>query len=637
MEERIVRSQRRDPATVDRSTLSEGARLILDSVENATIKTLPHLFLWRTHLRPDTEALRSKVDGQWRSVTHRAWEAHVRNLAAAMAEWVKPGDAVAILAENRPEWTYADFATQFLGGVVAPIYATDQPKDAAYVINDSKANTCFVSTAAQLAKVKPLMEQGQVPGLERIVVFERGTPLDDRVLLLDDVIARGRGLSQDEVERRLAALDPETVMTFVYTSGTTGERKGVMLTHHNFIDNIDNTVVHIGPEHFHDSVMLSFLPLSHSLERMAGYYTALRVGAAIAYAESIEKLPENLLEVKPTILVSVPRVYEKVYAKVQATAAASPVRKRILAWASGVGREHAACEVEGRQPGLALKAQYALADRLVFSKLKQRLGGKLRFAVTGGAPIPKEIAIFLRGAGLMVLEGYGMTETTPVLTVNGPEKVRFGSVGLPIPGVELKIVPEPGCNPGEGEILARGANVMKGYYEKPAETAKVLEPDGWLHTGDIGYFDEDGFLFITDRKKELLKTSGGKYVAPAPIEGKLNVHPLIEQSCVIGNTRKFCVALIVPKYDMLPVWLGHPVSPDRSKLNDDPEVRALFEDAINAINQDLPHWEQIRKFALLPREFSQETGELTPTQKMKRRVIDEKYKALIDSMFPPDE
>jgi long-chain acyl-CoA synthetase len=637
MEERIVRSERRNPASVDRSTLSEGARQIVESIENAAVKTLPHLFLWRAQLKPDAEALRHKAGGQWRSITYRAWEATVRNLAAAMAEWVKPGEAVAILSENRPEWTYADFATQFLGGIVAPIYPTDMQRDAAYIINDSKANTLFVSTAAQLAKTRPLLDQGQCPTLERIVVVERGTALDDRVLLLDDVVARGRGLSQEAVEQRLAALDPDSVMTYVYTSGTTGQRKGVMLTHTNLIDNVDNTVQHIGPEHFHDSVMLSFLPLSHSFERMAGYYTALRVGAVIAYAESIEKLPENLLEVRPTILVSVPRVYEKVYAKVQGAAASSPVKKRLLAWAAGVGKEHASCEVEGRAPGLALKLQYALADRLVFSKLKERLGGRLRFACTGGAPIPKEIAIFLRGAGLLVLEGYGMSETAPVLTVNGPERVKFGSVGLPIPGVELKIVPEPGCNPGEGEILARGTNVMKGYYGKETETKAVLEPDGWLHTGDIGYFDADGFLFITDRKKELLKTSGGKYVAPAPIEGKLNVHPLVEQSCIIGNKRKYCVALIVPKFDQIPVRLGHAVTQDRTKLTDDPEVRALFEDAISSINQDLPHWEQIRQFALLPRELSQEADELTPTLKMKRRVIDEKYKALIDSLFPPDE
>ncbi|MBI5479287.1 MAG: long-chain fatty acid--CoA ligase [Deltaproteobacteria bacterium] len=637
MEERIVRTERRDPASVDRSTLTEGARRILESIEGAGVKTLPHLFLWRTRLVPDAEALRHKLAGHWRSITYRTWETTVRNLAAAMAEWTQVGDRVAIMSENRPEWTYADLATQCLGGVVAPIYPTDLPKDAAYVINDAKAHTLFVSTAAQLAKTRPLLEQGQVPGLQRIIVFDRGTPTDDRVLVLDDVVARGRGLSQATVDARLGGLDPDAVMTFVYTSGTTGERKGVMLTHTNFIDNIDNTVQAIGEGHFHDSVMLSFLPLSHSLERMAGYYTALRVGAVIAYAESIEKLPENLLEVRPTILVSVPRVYEKVYARVQSAAASSPVKKRLLAWARAVGQEHATREIEGRERGLRLRLQYALADRLVFSKLKARLGGRLRFACTGGAPMPREIAIFLRGAGLLVLEGYGMTETAPVLTLNGPEKVKFGSVGRPIPGVELKIVPEPGCErPGEGEILARGTNVMKGYHDKVPETKAVLEPDGWLHTGDIGYFDEEGYLFITDRKKELLKTSGGKYVAPSPIEGRLNVHPLIEQSCVIGNQRKYCVALIVPKFDVLPKWLNRPLSADRNQLVSDPEVRALFEDAINAVNQDLSHWEQIRRFALLPHEFSQETGELTPTQKMKRRVIDEKHKGLIDTLFPPD-
>jgi long-chain acyl-CoA synthetase len=637
MDERIVRTEPRDPAAVDRQALSEGARRILESIENAGVHTLPELFLWRARQNPDAEALRRKVQGRWRSVTYRAWEATVRSLAAALAEWVAPGDRVAIMSENRPEWTYADLATQCLGGVVAPIYPPALPKDVAYVLNDSGAHTLFVSTPAQLAKVTPLWERGEVPGLARVVIFDEHRGAEARVIPLAELLARGRGLPQTTVEERLAALDPDAVMTFVYTSGTTGERKGVMLTHANFMVNIDNTVQHIGEGHFHDSVMLSFLPLSHSLERMAGYYTALRTGSVIAYAESIEKLPENLLEVRPTILVSVPRVYEKVYAKVQAAAAASPLKRRLVAWATAVGRSRVEHEAAGRRVPLLLDLQYRLADRLVFAKLKARLGGRLRFACTGGAPIPKEIAIFLRAAGLLVIEGYGMTETAPVLTLNGPDRMKFGSVGRPIPGVEMKIVPEPGGErPGEGEILARGPNVMRGYHRKDAETRAVLEPDGWLHTGDIGYFDDDGYLFITDRKKELLKTSGGKYVAPAPIEGRLNVHPLIEQSCVVGNTRKYCVALLVPKLEVLERRLGRPLPADRGGLDDDPEVRALFQAAIDEVNQDLASWEQIKRFAILPEELSQAGGELTPTQKLKRRVIDAKYRTLLDRLYPAE-
>ncbi|HEY3356009.1 MAG TPA: long-chain fatty acid--CoA ligase [Polyangia bacterium] len=613
-----------------------GARAILDLLQSgAPLQTLAQLFFWRTAQEPDAEALRYKSDGRWRSITYRAWEERVRSLAAALAAWVGKGDRVAILAENRPEWTYADLATIALGGVSAAIYPTDHPRDIAYVINDAGARTVFVSTAAQLERVRRLRDDGALPGLERVIVFDDVPREDSRVLPLADVLDRGRLLDGRVVEQRAAGASVHDLALLIYTSGTTGDRKGVMLSHANIVGNIDASLQHMGEQYFHHGLMLSFLPLSHSLERVAGYYLALRVGTRIAYAESIEKLPENLLEVRPTILMSVPRVYEKLYTKVQAAAHSSPVRQALFAWALAVGKERVARELEHAAPSRWLELKHRVADRLVFAKLRARLGGELRFAVTGGAPLRREIAEFLRAAGLMVVEGYGLTETSPVLTVNGPDNLRFGSVGRPIPGVEIRIAPEPGSE-RDGEVMARGPNVMLGYFNRERDTRDVIEPDGWFHTGDIGYLDADGYLFITDRKKELIKTSGGKYVAPAAIEGRLNAQSLIEQSCVIGDQRKYCVALIVPRFEVLQQELGRPLPQDRSRLDEDPEIRALFDHAIEAVNADLGHVEQIKRYALLPREFSHETGELTPTQKMKRRVIERHYKELIDSLCPPE-
>jgi long-chain acyl-CoA synthetase len=452
---------------------------------------------------------------------------------------------------------------------------------------------------------------------------------------LEDVLTRGRLLDSRVIEERAAHQGTRDLAILVYTSGTTGERKGVMLPHANIVGNSDSSIRHIGEAWFHQGLMLSFLPLSHALERVAGYYLALRVGARIACAQSLDTVPQDMLEVHPTVLMSVPRVYEKLYSKVQATARSSPLKKALFEWATAVGKEHVDCELAGRAPSRWLRLRHLVADRLVFGKIRERLGGELRFAVTGGAPMRRDIAEFLRAAGLLVVEGYGMTETSPVLTVNGPDHYRFGSVGRVIPGVELRIAPEPRSE-RDGEILARGPNVMLGYFNKPRQTGEVLEGDGWLHTGDIGYLDADGYLYVTDRKKELIKTSGGKYVAPAPIEGLLNSDPLIEQSCVIGDRRKYCVALIVPRFEALERQLGRPLPADRSRLGDDPQVRALYDAAVAAVNAQLGHVEQIKRYALLPQELSHETGELTPTQKMMRRVIEQKHKELIDRLFPEE-
>ena len=598
------------------------------------VKTIPELFFWTAKERGEADALRTKVDGVWTALSYEDWARKVRVLAAALTEWVQPGDTVCLLAENRKEWTFVDLAVQSLAGILAPIYPTSPPKDVAYIINDAGAKTLFLDTAAQLERVLQLRDEGQLDVLERIVVFDVESPDGEGVVSLASLLDKGKDLDDSVVDERVATLDPDAMATLIYTSGTTGDPKGVMLTHRNFISNVHAGFNRVGEDKFRDTMFLSFLPLSHSLERTCGYYMALRVGGTISYAESIEKLVQNLGEVRPTVLISVPRIYEKVYAKVLSNAS-SGFKKVVFDWAMGVGQAKAFAEAERRPVPLYAKLFYPLAYKLVFSKLHNTLGGRLEFTVSGGAPLSKEIAIFLKAAGLTVLEGYGLTETAPILTINGPHWTRFGAVGQVLEDIEVKIEPEPDVErEGEGEILARGPNIMLGYYHKDAATAEVMEEGGWFHTGDIGYIDDDGFLYITDRKKELLKTSGGKYVAPAPIENALKLSPLIEQACVIGNRRKFCSALICPDPLALSARLGKELPEDTSMLSDMPDVREVLKAEVDRANQGLGKWEMIKTFAILPRPLGIDEGELTPTLKMKRRVIDEHFEDLIDGLYP---
>jgi long-chain acyl-CoA synthetase len=600
------------------------------------VKTIPELFFFAVRERADADALRTKEDGEWKAVTYAQWGEVVRTLAAAMADWIEPGDTICLVAENRREWTYVDLAAQSLAGILAPIYPTSPPKDVAYIINDAAAKVVVVSSQDQLDRVLALKADGEIDRVERIVVMDDVPSPGDGVQTLAQLLAEGKGKDSSVVDERCKTLDPEAMASLIYTSGTTGNPKGVMLSHRNFISNVHAGFNRVGEEKFRDTMFLSFLPLSHSLERTCGYYMALRVGGTISYAESIEKLVQNLGEVKPTVLISVPRIYEKVYASVLANAS-SGIKKVIFDWALGVGRAKAFADAENKPVPLYAKMCYPLAYKLVFSKLNEKLGGRLEFTVSGGAPLSKEIAIFLKAAGLTVLEGYGLTETAPILTINGPEWTRFGAVGQALEDIELKIDPEPDAErEGEGEIMARGPNVMLGYYNKPDATAEVLDGDGWFRTGDIGYIDDDGFVFITDRKKELLKTSGGKYVAPAPIENQLKLSPVIEQACVIGNRRKFCTALLFPDVAALASRLGTELPADTAKLADMPEVLSALETEIKKANEGLGKWESIKKFAILPRELSVEDGELTPTLKMKRRKIDEHFKDLIDGLYPGD-
>lgn len=596
------------------------------------ITTIPQMFLNSVNKLGDRVALKYKKDGVWHDVSYNDWKKQVMDTAKGLYDDVKPKEMVALLSENRPEWSYADLAIVSLGAVCVPIYATNPPKDIAYILNDCEAKIIFTSNEAQNKKIKEILDQGKAKKLKKVICFEENSLTDGKTFItLADLQQSGKDKTDDVILGRMDQIDKNDLFTLIYTSGTTGEPKGVMLTHWNMISNVLDCAE--GLPICEDDVAVSFLPLSHSLERMAGYYSLMNFGAVIAYAESIDKLVDNIGEVKPTILISVPRIYEKVYSRVQ-EGASSGLKKTIFNWALTTGREVLKYKFAKQPVPGFLSAKYGVADKLVFSKLKERLGGRIKYTVSGGAPLAREIAEFMFAAGINVMEGYGLSETSPVLTMNRPDDARLGSVGKPVPSVEIKIAPEPDREK-DGEILARGPNVMIGYYKKDEETKEVLEEDKWFHTGDIGYIDEDGFLFITDRKKELLKTSGGKYVAPAPIENQLKLSPFIEQAVVIGNNKKYCTALLAPNTESLQNWAkDNAISfTDMQDLVNNPKIQNLFQKEIDRVNAPLGRWEQIKYFKVLPNEFTQETGELTPTLKLKRRIIDQKYKDLIEAMY----
>lgn len=542
---------------------------------------------------------------------------------------LEKGAKVAILSENRPEWAYADLAILTAAAVDVPVYATLVPQQIAYILNDSEASFIFVSNLAQANKVAEI--RAEVPKLEHVILFDELGQPPEGLLALAEVRAKGReplANEPDAVRKRAAEIQPDDLATLPYTSGTTGNPKGVMLLHSNITSNVHgllSALPHLGPE----DTALSFLPLCHIFERMVGYYSMLQAGVTIAYAESVEKVPQNMGEVRPTFMASVPRLYEKMYAGVlNKVANDPPLRQKIFHWALGVGQEVFKHRVQKTDAGALLKLRFALADRLVFSKIKARVGGRLKLFASGGAPLAKEIAEFFGAAGLLICEGYGLTETSPVITVNRPDDMKPGSVGKLLDGVEVEIA-------ADGEILTRGPNVMKGYFNKPEATAEVIDEAGWFHTGDIGFLDDQGFLVITDRKKDILVTSGGKNIAPQPIENQIKIHPLVAEIVMVGNKRNFPAALVVPAFDNLEKWASEKgVSyASREDLIRKPEVQALYEETIGRLTTDLAQFEQIKKLSLIAKEFTLEAGELTPTMKVKRRVVEKRYKDVIDQMY----
>jgi long-chain acyl-CoA synthetase len=578
-----------------------------------------------TYRKPDH--LRFKRGGAWHDVSSEGFRRAVEELSMGLrALGIESGDRVAILSENRPEWAYADFATLCAGAVDAPIYSTLTPTQILYILNDSEAKAIFVSSAAQAAKLAEV--RAEAPHLKHVILMEEGQV--DGTRALAEVRALGRPALESDpqaVRARAAQIEQGDLATLIYTSGTTGDPKGVMLMHSNIVFNVKaSTAAFAGLDQ--TDVALSFLPLCHIFERTAEYLM-LHHGVTIAYAEGVEQVVGNLAEVRPTLMCSVPRFYEKVHVRVREKVAGDPpYRQRLFAWALKVGGEVFRHHVNKTIPGPGLRLKHAVADRLVFKKIRARVGGRIRLFISGGAPLAKEVAEFFGAAGLLILEGYGLSETSPVIAVNIPDAMRPGTVGRPIPGVEVKIAPD-------GEILTRGPHVMKGYFRKPEATAEAIDSEGWFHTGDIGHLDSDGFLVITDRKKDLIVTSGGKKVAPQPIENRLKTHPLIAEVVIVGNRRNFPAALVVPNFEALEAWARSQglAFKGREELIGRPEVVAHYEQIIQEMTPDLAQFEKIKKIALVPREFTLEAGELTPTLKVRRRVVEDKYKDVIDRLY----
>jgi long-chain acyl-CoA synthetase len=590
--------------------------------------TLTKLFFDALTRFDKPDALQVKVKGTYQPISSSTLGERVRRLALGMQELgVQAGDRVAIFSENRPEWAIADYAclTALLADV--PLYPNLPPEQAAYILNDAGAVAIFVSDAVQAAKVAQV--RAKCTALRHVITFaaERHEGSD---FTIAEVEARGAAVD-DEARRaryreQALSVKPDDVATLIYTSGTTGEPKGVMLTHDNLYSNVMASAIQIPFEG--KDVCLSFLPLSHIFERMAGHYLMLHVGCSIAYAESMDTVPIDMQTVRPTIVLSVPRLYEKMYARVLENAlSGGAIKKRIFFWGRAVADRWADVTLAGGTPRGFLAFQYRLAQRLVFSKLQARTGSRLRYFVSGGAPLAPEINKFFFAAGLVILEGYGLTETSPLISVNTPKAFRIGSVGKPAPGVEVTIA-------ADGEILTRGPHVMKGYYNKPDATRDVIDPEGWFHTGDIGELRDD-FLAITDRKKDIIVTAGGKNIAPQPIENTLKTNKYISQAVLIGDKRKFPVVLVVPNWDNLEKWakIKNLLWTERAQLLEMPIVHAKIEKEVFGRLTGLAKYETPKKVAILEHDFSVERGELTPTLKVKRRVIDKTYRDVIDRLY----
>ena len=583
--------------------------------------TLVELFLDTVDQHGDADAYNVTGAGA-RTYTYNQVRDEARRGAAALARsGLKRGDRAAILSENRIEWALADWSCLCAGVVDVPIYSTLPAYQVAYILEDSGAALVFVSDAEQLEKVREAA--GGLTREVEVVVFD-GSAAGDGAVSWDDFLARGDDATMDDFVAGAKEADPGDVATMIYTSGTTGRPKGVMLTHNNVASNIwaSGQILEVSPS----DASISFLPLSHVLQRMVDYM--FFAGGCTVTHGAIETVAADMKVLRPTVLVSVPRLYEKVYQRVMS---ATGVKGKLVGWAVGVGRRVALHREAGTAPSALLKLQYGLADRLVFSKIRAAVGGRLRFFVSGGAALAPEINRFFLGAGITILEGYGLSETSPVTNVNTFEDFRVGTVGKPVPGTEIRIA-------DDGEILIRGPQVMKGYYGLDEMTQEVISDDGWFSTGDIGELSSDGFLKITDRKKDLIKTSGGKYIAPQLIENLLKKNGYVDQAVVIGEGRKFVSVLVVPAFERLGGWAegaGLDAS-DGAALLRDARCQTLLQDEFFGELRDLARFETPKKIGLIAEPFSVEDGTLTPTQKVRRTAVTAKYADLIESFYRPE-
>ncbi len=599
------------------------------------INTLVDLFRHAV-ARGKSDLLNDKHDGEWRSLSARELDEKVR--AATMGLYalgVRAGDHVGLLSENRVEWTIADLGVINCGAADAPIYATQAPKQVAYILKDAGVEVLFISNRAQYDRVRDALNT--CPQLRAIVSFDPIDAPSGKVMSFDDFLAWGRAADQSEpelYETLRASVQPDSIATLIYTSGTTGDPKGVMLSHRNLVSNAlgNFKVAHLTEA----ETALSFLPFSHIFERTT-IYMYLYAGVSIYYARSVETVAQDLAEARPHFMTSVPRLFEKIYARAMERAEeGGAVKAAIARWAVEAAKEWAKATSNGEASGALLNLKHSIANKLVFSKWRDAMGGRIRALVSGGAPLAPELGLVFYGAGLPIYQGYGLTESSPTITANHPEANRIGSVGKPIPGVTVKVAED-------GEILCSGPNVMRGYYKRDEDTSSALETDAegcvWLHTGDIGHLDSDGYLFITDRKKDLLKTSGGKYIAPQPIENAIKRSRFVNQVVVIGDGRKFPSALIVPQMDVLKAYAEQNgvAYNEAAEFIKDPKIIGLIEGEVDKFTSDLSQYEKVKAVLLLDREMTIESGELTPTLKVKRRVVVDKHKKLIDRLYAEKE
>jgi long-chain acyl-CoA synthetase len=580
----------------------------------------------RRYPKPDT--LNYKSNGAWQAISAAEMLKRARRIALGLYSLgVRKGDRVALLSESRAEWVLSDQGCIFAGAVSVPVYPTLTPPQVKYIVNDCGAQVLLVSTRPKFAEIESVL--GECAAIEWVVIFEPDELSRPNTLNLVELEERGEALAtkQPELSAALArAANPEDLATIIYTSGTTGEPKGVMLTHANMVSNLVDSSKHL--EFREDDSALSVLPLSHIFERQA-MNMYLHHGMSVYFGESLDKIGNNLREVHPSVFVGVPRIYEKILARVQERALAKgKLNGAMCDWAIEIGKRWAELKARSQPIPIWLALRHRLADLPVYAKWRKAMGGRIRIFVSGGASLSNDVALAFAGAGLPIVQGYGLTETSPVITAGRLDDIRIGTAGRPIGNVEVRLATD-------GEIETRGPHVMRGYWHKPEATRAVFTEDGWFKTGDIGTIDANGFLTITDRKKELLKTSGGKYIAPQPIEQMIKSSRFVNQVVVIGNDRKFASALIVPDWEQLAGYaklkglkLG-----TRAEFCQHPRIIDLFERQIKARTGSLAQFEKIKRIALLDNELTVEGGEMTPTLKVKRRIVDQKYRDVIDRIY----